>query len=160
MKTLYLIRHAQSSSPIGIADFDRPLDENGHNDAPKMAKYLQEKGLKIDYFITSPAKRALTTCRYFAEIFGKSNIKKDENLYEALEEDFIRAIVGVDAQHNSVAIFSHNPSISEFGSVLASELFDFPMCGVAVFEINCEQWSEFENAEKTLKHFFIPNVVL
>lgn len=160
MKTLYLIRHAKSSSPDGIADFDRPLDERGHKDAPKMAKYLKDNNFNIDYFISSPAKRALTTCRYFAETFDQPNIKKNEDLYEPLNEDFVNTIVRIDDAYSSAAIFSHDPTISEFASKLADDLFEFPTCAVAIFEINCDSWSEFETAEKNLKHFFIPNVVL
>lgn len=160
MKTLFLVRHAKSDWTHDVPDFDRPLNERGHRDAPRMAKYLMEKGLQIDHFISSPAKRALTTCRYFAETYGNPKIKKVEDLYEALGEDFTNTILRIDDEFSSAALFSHNPTISFYASSLTVESLDFPTCAVAVFEIDCDEWSQFEHAEKTLKHFFVPKVVL
>lgn len=156
MKTLFLIRHAKSDWTNEVPDFDRPLNERGHSAARKMAKYLLENGFSIDSFVTSPAKRALTTCRYFAETFGNSTIKKVEDLYEPLLEDFTNVILNTNDEFASVALFSHNPTISEFASSLSPEMVEFPTCGVAIFEIDCEEWSQFEGANKQLKHFFLP----
>ena len=61
MKSLLLIRHAKSSWDFDVEDFDRPLNHRGKNDAPEMAKRLLKKDIKIDAFISSPAKRAITT---------------------------------------------------------------------------------------------------
>ncbi len=160
MKTLYLVRHAKSDWTHDVPYFDRPLNERGHHNAPRMAKYLLENGFNIDYFISSTAKRALTTCRYFAETFGNSNIKKTEDLYEPLMEDFTNTIVRIDDEFSSAALFSHNPTISQFATSLTTEIIEFPTCGVAVFEIDCDEWSQFEGADKALKHFFVPKEVL
>jgi phosphohistidine phosphatase len=40
MKTLFLVRHAKSDWPANVSDFDRPLSERGHRDAPKMAEFF------------------------------------------------------------------------------------------------------------------------
>lgn len=160
MKTLFLIRHAKSDWTHEVSDFDRPLNERGHSVAPKMAKFLLDKGFSIDCFISSPAKRALTTCRYFAETFGNSGIKKVQDLYEPHQEDFVETILNIDDEHNSAALFSHNPTISEFASSLTEETVNFPTCAVAVFEIYCDEWSQMEGAKKQLTHFFIPKEVL
>src|SRR4051794_9695084 len=76
MKTLILVRHAKSSwDQPGVSDIDRPLNERGKSDAPQMAKRLKERNIKIDLFISSPAKRAKKTAKYFAEEYDQ---KKDE----------------------------------------------------------------------------------
>src|SRR5687768_6122328 len=98
MKTLILVRHAKSSwDTPGLSDFDRPLNERGKKDAPEMAERLKEKGLKPDVFVSSPAKRARRTARFFAEAFGveKGDIVLVEDLYMATEEAFIKAIKGL-----------------------------------------------------------------
>lgn len=160
MKTLYLVRHAKSDWTHDVSDFERPLNERGHSVAPKMAKYLLDNGFEIEQFISSPAKRALTTCRYFAETFGNSAIKKVQDLYEPHDEDFLETILNIDDQFSSAALFSHNPTISHFASSLTSEFLSFPTCAVAVFEINCHEWSQFEGAHKTLTHFLLPKEIL
>jgi phosphohistidine phosphatase len=55
----FLIRHAKSDWPINVTDFDRPLNERGKKNAPKMANFLKNLGVRIDNFVTSPAKELL-----------------------------------------------------------------------------------------------------
>src|SRR5688572_33492950 len=66
MKQLLLVRHAKSSwDDFSIKDFNRPLNGRGKKDAPVMAKRLRDKDIKIDAFISSPAKRARKTAESF-----------------------------------------------------------------------------------------------
>ena len=75
MKQLILVRHAKSDwGNPGLDDFDRPLNERGKKNAPVMAQRLLDKKIKIDAFISSPAKRAAKTAKIFAETFKQ---KKD-----------------------------------------------------------------------------------
>lgn len=160
MKTLILVRHAKSDWTHDVPDFDRPLNERGHQTAPKMAKFLVDNSVAIDQFISSPAKRALTTCRYFAETFGNPKIKKVEDLYEPHQEDFLETIFNADSNLQSIALFSHNPGISEFASSLTTNILEFSTCAVAIFDVECEEWSEFEGANKKLRAFYKPKEVL
>ena len=159
MKKLILVRHAKSDHPTDTSDFDRPLNERGHKDAPKMAKFLFEKEIEIQHFVSSPAKRALTTCRYFAETYGNSKIQKEEDLYEPHPEDFINTVLGLNDHFSSVALFSHNEGISDFATSLTENMLQLPTCGVAIFEIDCDEWSQFEGADKKLVDFFVPKEI-
>src|SRR5690242_17249759 len=99
MKTLILVRHAKSSwETPGLSDYDRPLNDRGKKDAPEMAKRLKEKGIRIDQIVSSPAKRAKRTARYFADVF---NIDKDEiylveDLYGAMPESFAQTVASLE----------------------------------------------------------------
>lgn len=155
-KTLFLVRHAKSDWTQDLEDFDRPLNERGHRDARQMAKYLLDHDYSIDQFVSSPAKRALTTCRYFAETFSRPQIKKVEDLYEPLLEDFYRTIERMDSDLSSIALFSHNPTISEFAHRLDETTPEFATCAVAVFQVFTEDWSLFSGAETKLLHFYLP----
>ena len=62
MKTLFLIRHAKSSwEYTALPDKDRPLNDRGKRDAPKMGKRLAKRDVTPDLILSSPARRALTT---------------------------------------------------------------------------------------------------
>lgn len=159
MKTLFLVRHAKSDWTQNLEDNERPLNERGHQDAPKMAKYLLDNGFSIDKVVSSPAKRALTTARYFAETFSKPQIKKVEDLYEPLLEDFYQTVERMEDEFDSIALFSHNPTISEFAYKLTGETGEFPTCAVAIFQIDTDSWSNFEQSEKKLLNFFIPKEI-
>ena len=59
MKTLFLIRHAKSSwDHAALPDKDRPLNDRGKRDAPKMGKRLAKRDVKPDLILSSPARRA------------------------------------------------------------------------------------------------------
>jgi phosphohistidine phosphatase len=160
MKTLLLIRHAKSSwDQPGLSDFDRPLNERGKKDAPIMAKRVKEKGIEPDHLISSPAKRAKKTAKFFAEEFGlkKDDIKLVEALYGATQTEFLQAIKEIDDQYKSVALFSHNPGISDFASSLTNvRIDDMPTCAVFALQIEIDSWTEFMNAEKNFLFFDYP----
>lgn len=160
MKTLILIRHAKSSwDQIGLADFDRPLNERGKKDAGEMAKRLKEKGIGLDHLISSPAKRAKKTARYFAEEFGfkKDDIKLIDELYGATRPAFSKLVSEIDDKENSVALFSHNPGITEFASSLTNvRVDDMPTCAMFALQIETENWKDFLTATKKFLFFDYP----
>lgn len=158
MKTLILVRHAKSDWPEETDDFDRPLAEKGRNDAEKMAHFLKQKNIKIDKFLSSPALRAYSTC----EIFNKDyqiEIEKVEKLYNPSETHFESLVVEIPDELNTVSLFSHNNGISNFANSMSDEIFMFPTCGVAGFEIDCDFWSQFHGANKKLIYFYEPKKI-
>src|SRR4051794_25222051 len=121
MKTLILVRHAKSSwAQAGLSDFERPLNERGKKDAPEMAQRLKEKDIEIDQFVSSPARRAKKTAKLFAEELNKDkdDIKLVDDLYLATQSAFSSAVEQLDDKYETVALFSHNPGITEFASSL------------------------------------------
>jgi len=107
MKSLLLIRHAKSSWDMDVDDFDRPLNHRGQNDAPEMAKRLLKKEIVIDGFISSPAKRALTTATFFTEVYNKTphDILTVPSLYEPTIEAFYNAVTNLDDSFQTAAAF-------------------------------------------------------
>lgn len=160
MKTLFLVRHAKSDWPANVSDFDRPLSERGHRDAPKMAEFLKSKNVEIDTFVSSPAKRAITTCRYFAEIFENDHIRKVEKLYNASTVDFLEVIENLSDEIENVALFSHNNGITYFANSLTNEnIMHMPTCAIVGFKINTETWQDFLKAEKEFLFFYTPKEI-
>ena len=160
MKTLILIRHAKSSWDVaGQSDSERPLNERGKNDAPEMAKRLKERGIKVDLFVSSPAKRARQTAKLFAEEYG---VKKDEillieNLYMATQPGFIDSVSQLDDKFDVAALFSHNPGITEFASSLTNvRVDDMPTCAMFALQIETDKWKDFQEAEMKFLFFDYP----
>ncbi len=160
MKTLLLIRHAKSSwdSP-GLSDFDRPLNERGKKDAPEMAERLKDKKIAIDHFISSPAKRARRTARAFAEVYDvkKDKIEMVEELYMADTSAFLKTVQSADDKHDTIALFSHNPGITEFANSLSSVTTDnMPTCSIFAVQADIKSWKDFEAAVKKFLFFDYP----
>ena len=163
MKQLLLIRHAKSSWDITIPkDFDRELNDRGHRDAPEMAKRLIKKGIEIDAFISSTAVRAFTTAVYFAEAYEKAGFKSLDvlgipELYHAQPKAFIEVIGNIDDANETVAIFSHNPGITEFVNRLTiARIDDMPTCGIFAVKVESENWKDFVDAKKSFWFFDYP----
>jgi phosphohistidine phosphatase len=160
MKKLLLVRHAKSSwDQAGLSDFDRPLNERGKKDAPEMAKRVKEKGIELDHLVSSTAKRARKTAKYFAEAFGlkKEDIQLLEPLYGATPPEFVQAISEINDKFETVALFSHNPGITDFAASLTNvRIEDMPTCAVFALQANTDSWKEFMKAEKSFLFFDYP----
>ena len=164
MKTLLIIRHAKSAwdDPF-LSDFDRTLTERGKSDAAMMAKRIINNSIKIDCIVSSPAKRAKKTAKIFMKEFEKN--KKDllliPSLYEASVKDFYDAVENLDDKNDTVALFSHNPGITEFvNSLECSPIYNMPTCAVFALKIETDYWKEFGHAEKEFLFFDYPKASL
>ena len=162
MKSILLIRHAKSSwGNPSMDDFDRPLNDRGNKDAPVMAKRLIDKHISIDAFITSPALRALTTAKYFLEAFKakKEALIPIGELYQAPVSEFYRVIKRLDEKYKCVAIFSHNPGITEMvNSLDVAKVDSMPTCAVFGVHADIEKWSDFKAAGKQFWLFDYPKL--
>jgi len=160
MKTLLLVRHAKSDwDDPSLNDIDRPLNDRGKKDAPEMAKRLRGKNIKIDAFISSPAKRAKKTASIFAKEYDakKKRLIFFEDLYLAEENAFFNVIQKTDDKFDSIAIFSHNPGITDFANLLTNTRIDnIPTCGVFAVSVDTEHWSDFTEAKKDFLFFDFP----
>jgi phosphohistidine phosphatase len=160
LKTVILVRHAKSDwADTSLDDFDRPLNDRGKRDAPVMAHRLLDKKVKIDAFIASPAKRARKTASIFAEAYKKDKediIFRDE-LYGAGPAVFEDVIAKADKKFDTIAIFSHNPGITDFANQLTSTRIDnIPTCGFFAVKADCEKWKDFGTAKKEFWFFDYP----
>lgn len=159
MKSLLLIRHAKSSWDLDVDDYDRPLNPRGERDAPDMAKRLVKKEIKIDAFVSSPAKRALTTAAYFTNAYDKKpkDILTIPSLYEPTIQSFISAITDLNDNFTTVAVFSHNPAITDFANNLTSfKIDDMPTCAVFAVKADVKEWKEFISVQKEFWFFDYP----
>ncbi len=160
-KTLILVRHAKSSwDDVTLTDFERPLNERGKTDAPKMAKRLKDKKIKIDAFISSPAKRAKKTAEFFIKEFGgnEKEIILIPDLYHASVEAFYQTISNVQDTVNSIAVFSHNSGITYFANELTEQtkLDNMPTCSAFAVKCHIKSWRDFKDSKKEFWFFDYP----
>lgn len=163
MKTLYIIRHAKSSwDDTSLDDFDRPLNERGKKDAPRMAKRLNERSVTPDLMLSSPAKRALSTCRKIAEVlkYSEDKIKTEKNLYHASADGILKVIKDIKDKHEVVLLFGHNPGLTDFVNDFMEDdnhfIDNLPTCGVVCFRIDVDFWSSVRFGEGRFEFFDFP----
>ena len=145
MKTLFLIRHAKSSwGDTALPDKDRPLNDRGRRDAPKMGERLAKRDVKPDLILSSPAMRALETAEIIAKKldYRRRDIVVDDRLYAVGADDLLDVIHKLGDKLERVMLFGHNPGLTELAHRLSSKVTHMPTCAVAEFTFDAKSWSD------------------
>jgi phosphohistidine phosphatase len=166
MKTLLLLRHAKSSwEDRSLSDHDRPLNERGERDAPRMGRLLREQGLWPDLILSSTARRARRT----AELLvadpdedtpgedtpgentpdedtpgGDTEIRYLSELYLAEPEDYLAAVRRAGGEAESVLVVGHNPGLEMLLQGLTGEWHRLPTAALARIDLPIEAWTDLE----------------
>jgi phosphohistidine phosphatase len=160
MKTLILVRHSKSSHSFGVSsDFDRPLNDRGFREASDMGKKLFKKNTLIDQFVSSPALRAKTTAELFVAEYDRKlkEILFVPSLYQADPDTFYEVVGKLDDAYDHVALFSHNPGVTDFASSLSSaHISHMPTSSVFAVTAPVDSWKDFSSAEKSFLFFYKP----
>ncbi|SDS06316.1 SixA phosphatase family protein [Pseudomonas oryzae] len=145
MKTLFLVRHGQSSwDDVSLTDRDRPLTDKGKRDAVKMGKRLAEAEVAVDALLSSPALRALATAKAIARKldFKRRHIVQDERLYSGQVDELLELIEEIGGEHKRLMLVGHNPLLSELVLRLADKDVNLPTCAVAVLRFDTKSWAK------------------
>lgn len=164
MRTLYLIRHAKSSwDNPALRDFQRPLNERGQQDAPRMARFLKENGGTPDLIVSSPARRALTTAQFFAAEFGldAARFQQNEHIYEAAPTEILRIVSALPNDAYTVLLFGHNPTFTDVANRFTEDFIpNVPTCGIVRIESSAPTWAELYEGNARVTACFFPKEVL
>lgn len=144
MKTLLLMRHAKSSwANDQLTDFDRPLNDRGRRDAPRMGRLLVQQGVTPDRIIASSANRAAKTAKLVAQAAAYAGeIQFTRDLYLADAETYLELARQVDKEANIAMLVGHNPDIAELVSEISGREEQMPTAAIAMFRFWIADWSE------------------
>jgi phosphohistidine phosphatase len=159
MKTLLILRHAKSDwGKPGMTDHDRPLNNRGKADAPRMGKLLREQGLTPDLILSSTAKRARHTAELAAEACGyEGEILFNRELYDTVPETIVDAINVMANGEDVVMVVGHNPTMEELVDVWTGESVTMTTGNIAQIELPIQSWLELrEHTEGKLLNLWRP----
>lgn len=161
MKKLIIIRHAKSSwKDLKLNDFDRPLNKRGKENLKTMSKFFSEKYSLPDLILSSPAERAKATAIGFAEKlkYEKDKIIFLDDLYMADEEEIAEILSKQNDDVNSIALFGHNPGLTDFVNLFSDSFIDnIPTCGIVLLKMN-NSWKEIEHKIFSMVEFIYPKM--
>lgn len=143
MKTLLIMRHAKSSwEEEGQPDHERPLNDRGLRDAPRMGEYLRKKGFVADIILTSSAKRARRTAEAVAEAMKcPDRVEVIDALYLADPLVYLASLRHLPEEARVVLVVGHNPGISGWASKLTHRQIELPTAAVACITLPIDDWS-------------------
>jgi phosphohistidine phosphatase len=145
LKTLLLLRHAKSSwADPGLDDHQRPLNQRGRRDAPRMGDLVRELRLPPDIIISSDAVRARLTAEAVAETTRYAGkILLDPRLYLASPDSIVAVLQTVpDAKAQTVMIVGHNPGLEGLIAALTGEHHDMPTAALAQIVLPIVRWRD------------------
>ena len=145
MKTLLILRHAKSSWHNNhLPDHERPLNNRGQYDAPRMGKLMKQEDLVPDLIISSTAKRALMTAEAVALAMDyEKGVQITRRFYLAPPEAYIKMLQTLDNQINCVLVVGHNPGVGTLVEQLTGVYERMPTATLAQVALSIIQWSEF-----------------
>ncbi len=151
MKTIYLIRHAKSSwdNPT-LADEHRPITQKGIDKTKKISDYLFTNNHFPELIISSHAKRALETAILVAKKlnYPENKITIEEKIYFNGTDGYLDIIFGISDLYESIMIFGHNPTISNFSNYFIKQLDDYiPTSGLIILRFNTNKWTKIVNSK-------------
>ena len=146
MKTLLVLRHAKSSwDDPALDDHERPLNERGQRDAPRMGQLVREYGLLPDVVVSSDAVRARLTAEAVAKAARyPGEILLDPRLYMAGPADILSLLPTVPGNAETVMIVGHNPGLEKLVEQLTGERQDLPTAALAQIGLPIDQWCDLK----------------
>jgi phosphohistidine phosphatase len=157
MKKLMVVRHAKSDwGDANLSDFDRPLNARVLNTAPEMAGRLLQKCIVPQYLISSPALRAKTTANIFADKLGLAEPKYNNAIYEARYTDLLQVVNSLPDAYGYVAMFGHNPGLSDLIYHLTGDLVNMPTCAVVVISFDTDSWKMVSGNTGSITYYDYP----
>jgi phosphohistidine phosphatase len=163
-RRLVLIRHSKAAD--GPVDTERPLADQGRDDAPAIGRWLASADLAPDRVVVSPATRARQTWGLAAsQIADAPSPTVDARMYDNTVESLREIVRETPADVGVLVLVGHNPSVEEFAHYLDDGRGEsearrqmaqkYPTSGVAVIELTTA-WADVQADAGTLTAFGTP----
>jgi phosphohistidine phosphatase len=144
MKTLLLLRHAKSSwADESLTDHQRPLNDRGKRDAPRVGELLIEHQLRPQVVLSSSAKRARKTAEKVIRATGLDvELRLADELYLAEPRAYVAQLQILPDDLRCVLIVGHNPGLEELCLELTGRHEQFPTAALAQIELTIDRWAD------------------
>lgn len=167
MLRLMLFRHAHASRPADVVDHERPLSDEGREQAGRMGGYIASSALLPDIVIVSTSRRTRETWGEAASAGGITVEKVDEpRVYESGAGDLLEVIRNQDAGLRSIMLVGHNPGMERLAAwligggdptALSRLQREFVVAGLAVIDFDVDDWSQLDVQSGRLERFETPD---
>jgi phosphohistidine phosphatase len=159
MKTLLILRHAKSSwTHANISDHERPLNERGRRDAPRVGQRLGQEGPAPELIVSSSARRALATAEAVAAAAAYDHeIAVTRSLYHAGVDECIEILQSLPDKIKVVMMVGHNPGLEELLFALTGTHESMPTAALAHIQLPIDTWLQLsEETDGRLLALWLP----
>jgi phosphohistidine phosphatase len=120
---VYFLRHASAGQHKANPEKDerRPLDDDGIRQAHDVGRALAALDVQLDAVLSSPLKRATQTASLVANETGfEGKLEIVDGLRPDAAYPAFQALVRKHETQDAIMVVGHNPSLSEFLSMMVS----------------------------------------
>lgn len=167
MKRLTVLRHAKSSwKDRELDDFDRPLNGRGRKAARRVGREIDDRGLRFDLVLASPAARVRETLDGVQQHYRlEAPIRFEPRIYMARVAELLELIRALPDEAESALLVGHNTSAERLVTKLAQDDDDglrrrveekFPTAALAAIELAVDSWSAVESESGKLVELIYP----
>lgn len=147
MKILVLMRHSNAETYAPV-DSERPLSEEGKQNAHKAAERLEELGIIPDVVLTSPLARASQTADIVVSKIGGKLQLADELSGRLHAQGTAQFLAAQTKDVETVLAIGHNPNISLAAQVLVKTEFGFAPAEFAILNMDNPHRPELIHTEE------------
>lgn len=163
MKTLMIMRHAKSNQDVGaLKDHDRPLNDRGKRDAPKMGLFLKQNNELPDFILASSATRAVETAKGVLVGTGSDtlDISINPDLYLCDLATYYRVLSDLPDDCTRALVISHNPGTASLIFSLTGKLLEVTTANIGIVTLDIDHWHELKNQPAgSLAAFYRPKEI-
>ncbi len=158
MKRLLLMRHAKASpSNADVADFDRPLIDEGRLAARRIGEFLKSEDVRVDVAMSSPAARARETIEAVLMAAGIStDVRYDRRLYEGGPTQVLEVLSEIKDDVSVVLMVGHNPGMEELVELLTGQHTHLSAGTLATITLEANEWRGIVEAKGALDNLARP----
>jgi len=134
---LYFLRHAKAASRAvwDRDDSERPLTEQGCEQAARVAGFIARLGLPIDAIVSSPYKRAYETADIMAQHLNmRDKLVSDERVAPGFRLEELADILQDHPDAGAAMFVGHEPDLSDIVAQLVGGRVVFKKGGIAYVE--------------------------
>lgn len=142
-RRLIVMRHAKSSwDSEATNDHDRPLNERGRRDAPRVAERLVELGWTPQVVLSSDSRRTRETFDGMQRVLpAVRSVDFLPTLYHASTEALSEALLAVPDEADTVLALGHNPGWQMAVYWLSGESIEMKTATAALLECEAADWA-------------------
>ncbi|HZE77349.1 MAG TPA: phosphohistidine phosphatase SixA [Nitrososphaeraceae archaeon] len=125
---LFILRHGEAGKKLTASknkDSERPLTVSGQKEVADISNSLKDLGIKFDFIISSPLKRAHQTAAIVAKTFKKEKQMENWNELkpEGSRQELYRKLASPTQfkRYSSVLIVGHEPYLTDMISDIISD---------------------------------------
>lgn len=143
-KRLIVMRHAKSSwDSDAETDHQRPLNDRGIRDAPRVGARLVDLGWQPDFVMSSDARRTRETFAGLSESFPRAvESQFCREFYLAGYDEVVLLVSQLAEDFSTLLVLGHNPGWEGVVQMLTRESVIMKTATAALLEFEAEDWNQ------------------